>query len=200
MPAPVSFKPSGNYMEDTRFGHDRYAMVQKLMSIGKKYYIKDPDGNDVFYARMEKFKLKPKIFIYSDESMAETLLVIAPRNILDFNATYDVMDAHGDVLIGSLKREGVQSLFQNKWNILDAGGNVVGYARESAGRAILRRLVIGWKLDFEITYGGRHIGSLRKAISIGDRYTLDLSGDPEKKLDRRLAVAMLPLLDAGEDR
>ncbi len=186
-------------MDDSRFEHDRYMMVQKLISIGKKYYIEDPDGNDIFYARMEKFKLKPKIYVYSDESISEILLVITPRNILDFNATYDVIDPHGDVLVGSLKREGVQSLFRNKWNILDAGGNIIGSARESSAMAAFRRLIMNWKLDFRITYGGRHIGRLTKTISIGDRYTLDLSGDPEKKLDRRLAVAMLPLLDAGED-
>ena len=66
--------------------------------------------------------------------------------------------------------------------------------------AALRRLIFNWKLDFEIELNGRRIGSLNRSISIGDQYTLDLSGDREKKLDRRLAVAMLPLLDAGEDR
>jgi hypothetical protein len=64
----------------------------------------------------------------------------------------------------------------------------------------VRRFVISWKLDFEIDFQGRNVGNLTRAISIGDKYSLDLSGDPEKKMDRRLAVAMLPLLDAGEDR
>ncbi len=187
-------------MGDHTFGQDRYLMVQKMFSIGKKYYVKDGAGNDLLYARMEKFKLKPKIFIYSDDSQGEQLLAIAPRNILDFNATYDVIDSKSSTLIGSLKREGLHSVFQNKWNILDANGNVIGSARESGAMAIFRRLVMKWKLDFEIELGGLRIGSLTRSIAIGDRYTLDLSGDPGKKLDRRLAVAMLPLFDAGEDR
>ncbi len=185
---------------DNKFGQDRYQMAQKLLSIGKKYYIKDGSGRDIMFARMEKFKLKPKIFVYADDSQKEEILTIAPRNILDFNATYDVIDSKSKALVGSLKREGLHSLFQNKWNIMDANGNVVGSAAETGLMALVRRFVVNWKLDFEITYQGRKIGDLNRAISFGDRYSLDLSGDPEKRLDRRLAVAMLPLFDAGEDR
>ena len=187
-------------MDTDKFGFDRYMMVQKLMSIGKKYYIKDERGSDLFFARMEKFKLKPKIFVYSDDSQRVEILTISPRNILDFNATYDVVDSKSQTLVGSLKREGLRSLFQNKWIIMDASGNIIGTAQETGIMAIVRRFVMNWKLDFEIELQGQRIGSLSRKLSIGDRYVPDLSGDPAKKLDRRLAVAMLPLFDAGEDR
>lgn len=175
-------------------------MEQKLLSIGKKYYIKDERGNTIFFARMEKFKLKPKIFVYSDDSQREEVLVIAPRNILDFNATYDVVDARERTRVGSIKREGIKSIFQNSWNIFDVSGNVIGKAEETGLMALVRRFLVNWKLDFELYGHGRRIGSLSRRISIGDKYTLDLSGDPGKTLDRRLAIALLPLLDAGEDR
>lgn len=183
-----------------KFGRDQFQMAQKMLSIGKKYYIKDGSGNDLFYARMEKFKLKPKVFIYSDDSQKDEILTIAPRNFLDFNATYDVIDSKSGTLVGSLKREGIHSIFQNRWNIQDAAGNVIGSAQESGAMAVFRRMVMNWKLDFEIIFQGRRIGNLSRKVSFGDKYTLDLSGDPEKRLDRRLAVAMLPLFDAGEDR
>ena len=179
---------------------NRYFMDQKLISIGKKYYIKDERGNVLLYARMEKFKLKPKIFVYSDDTQRDEILVIAPRNILDFNATYDVIDSKASMRVGSLKREGVRSIFQNKWNIMDVNGNVIGSARESGLMAIIRRMLINWKLDFDIILKGRRIGSLTRRMSFGDKYALDLSGDPGLELDRRLAVALLPLLDAGEGR
>jgi len=171
-----------------------------MLSIGKKYYIKDGNGRDIFYARMEKFRLKPKIFVYSDDSQKEEILTIAPRNFLDFNATYDVIDSKSGTRVGSLKREGLHSMFQNKWNILDASGNVVGSAQESGAMAAFRRVVMNWKLDFEISLHGRRIGRLTRKLAIGDMYSLDLSGDPGKRLDRRLAIAMLPLFDTGEDR
>ncbi len=187
-------------MGNDLFGQDRYQMAQKMLSIGKKYYIKDGSGHNILYARMEKFKLKPKIFVYTDDSQKEEILTIAPRNFLDFNATYDVIDSKTGTLVGSLKREGIHSLFQNKWNILDAAGNAIGSAQESGAMAVFRRMVMNWKLDFEIDLQGRRIGSLTRKMSFGDQYALDLSGDPGKQLDRRLAVAMLPLFDAGEDR
>lgn len=183
-----------------KFDLNRYYMEQKLLSIGKKYYIKDEHGNNLFFARMEKFKLKPKIFIYSDDSQREEILTIAPRNIIDFNATYDVIDSRTGVRVGSIKREGIWSMFQNKWNIMDANGNIIGIAQETGFMALVRRLLINWKLDFQIYFMGSRVGSLERKISIGDKYSLDLSGDPDRKLDRRLAVSMLPLFDAGEDR
>ena len=42
-----------------KFALDHYTMTQKFLSVGKKYYIKDKDGNDLFYARMEKLSLSP---------------------------------------------------------------------------------------------------------------------------------------------
>ena len=68
---------------------------------------------------MEKLKLKPKIFIYSDDTQSSELMIIAPRNYLDFNATHDVIDSKSQMVISSLKREGFHSLLQNRWNILD---------------------------------------------------------------------------------
>ncbi|MCD1296310.1 hypothetical protein CUJ83_15005 [Methanocella sp. CWC-04] len=183
-----------------KFSADRYIMEQKMLSIGKKYYIKDQHGNNLFFARMEKFKLKPKIFVYNDDSRTEEILAIAPRNIIDFNATYDVIDSRTGERVGSFRRDGVRSLFQNKWNIMDANGNIIGSAQETGIMALVRRFIVNWKLDFELYLNGRRIGSLTRRVSIGDKYTVDVSGDGEKILDRRLAVAMLPLLDAGEDR
>lgn len=183
-----------------KFGLDKYTMVQKFLSVGKKYYIKDDKGNDLFFARMEKFKLRPKIFIYADDSQKDEILAIVPHSILDFNGTYDVIDSQASQRIGSLKREGFHSLLQNKWSIIDVNGRMIGAAQETGTMALIRRFFINWKLDFEIEVEGWHVGSLTRAISFRDRYLMDLSNDPQQKLDRRMAVAMMPLFDAGEDR
>lgn len=183
-----------------KFAGNKYTMDQKLLSVGKKYYIKDENGNDLFFARMEKFKLKPKIFVYADDTQAEHILTVVPKSILDFNGTYDVIDVRANKRIGSMKREGLHSMFRNKWSILDIDGHIIGTAQEKGTMALVRRVLVNWKLDFEIEMEGWHVGSLTRAMSIRDRYVLDLSKDTEYRLDRRLAVAMLPLFDAGEDR
>ena len=44
------------------------------------------------------------------------------------------------------------------------------------------------------------IGPFRRRFSIFDKYVLDFSEDPERKLDRRVAVAVGILLDTAEKR
>jgi hypothetical protein len=40
----------------------------------------------------------------------------------------------------------------------------------------------------------------RKFLSVRDRYTLDLSGDQERRFDRRLGIALAIGLDALQNR
>ena len=47
---------------------------------------------------------------------------------------------------------------------------------------------------------GRVVGSLNRKFQLRDRYVLDLAGDPEHKLDRRLAIALAIGLDALQNR
>ena len=47
---------------------------------------------------------------------------------------------------------------------------------------------------------GRVIGSLNRKFQLRDRYVLDLTGDHERKLDRRLAIALAIGLDALQNR
>ena len=46
----------------------------------------------------------------------------------------------------------------------------------------------------------RELGEFRRRRTILDRYVLDLTADPTRSLDRRLAVAMAVMLDTGERR
>ena len=54
--------------------------------------------------------------------------------------------------------------------------------------------------NFDILQGERVIGHLNRKFQIRDRYVLDVSGDGERRLDRRLAVALAVGLDALQNR
>ena len=54
--------------------------------------------------------------------------------------------------------------------------------------------------DFDLVMDGRVIGSLNRKFQLRDRYVLDLTGDHERKLDRRLAIALAIGLDALQNR
>ena len=45
-----------------------------------------------------------------------------------------------------------------------------------------------------------HLGDFTRALGIRDRYTLDLSGDPGRTVDRRLAIALGIALNALQSR
>ena len=54
--------------------------------------------------------------------------------------------------------------------------------------------------NFDILSGEQVIGKMDRKFQLRDRYVLDLSGDPDKKLDRRLAIALAIGLDTLQNR
>ena len=55
-------------------------------------------------------------------------------------------------------------------------------------------------LHFTIDDGERHIGDMNRRLGYRDTYDLDVSGDVERKIDRRLAVSLGIALDALQSR
>lgn len=53
---------------------------------------------------------------------------------------------------------------------------------------------------FDITIDDRPVGRYRRVAALRDRYILDLSGDPDRVIDRRVAMAFTVALDALQDR
>ena len=53
---------------------------------------------------------------------------------------------------------------------------------------------------FVIRSGDTEVGGLRRIYGFRDKYVLDLSGDPERTIDRRAAVALGIALDALQSR
>ena len=47
---------------------------------------------------------------------------------------------------------------------------------------------------------GALLGEFNRKFTILDRYVLDLTGDPERYLDRQVALALGIMLDTGEGR
>jgi uncharacterized protein YxjI len=54
--------------------------------------------------------------------------------------------------------------------------------------------------NFRLLADGREVGSMNRKFQIRDRYVLDLSDDADRRIDRRLAVALAIALDALQSR
>ena len=198
------------------FDYDRYLVDQLVRPIVNLYRVsplaagETPAGPPIAFVRQKKMKIKEEIRFFADETETQELFQIKARSWLDTGSSkYDVIDAQ-EGNIGLLEHVFGKSLFRSTWRISDAGAEEIAIAHErSQPLAILRRVIdfvpdvgglIPIPYNFDILAGDAIIGKMDRKFQLRDRYVLDLSGDPEKKLDRRLAIALAIGLDTLQNR
>ena len=200
-----------------KFDRDKFLVNQKRLSLKEKYYVYDEDGRELFYVeRPFKFLGRRNITVFEDDSKQSPVLSITQDHYWEvFRRDYTVADTDGQV-IAKFSRNNLKSLFRRGWDIMNPGGVVLAKAKEdSAVLAAVRRVVnfipfvdlLGGivKTDFHFvrrdTFGNEEkLGSFDRRISFFDKYVLNLSADPERSLDRRVALALGILLDTAEGR
>ena len=186
------------------FQYNRYLLQRDFFSIPKKFRVYGPDGHVVLFSEQKLFKLKEDIRIYSDDSKSQELLAIKARNVIDFSAAYDVMDATTQVRVGALRRKGLRSMFQDQWEILSPNDQLQGAIQEdSLGNALLRRFLLGcfFPQHYKVTLGTETVAKFDQRFHLL-RYELeiDFSPDSDNKLDHRLGLAAAILMGAIEGR
>jgi uncharacterized protein YxjI len=197
------------------FDADRYLVDQLVRPIANLYRItplasgETPTGPPVAYVRQKKLAIREDIRFYADEQETEQLFQIKARNILDLGGSrYDVYA--GEKQIGALEHQFKASLLRSTWRVRDAGNQEVAVARErSLPLAIARRVIdfvpdIGGLIpipyNFDLLIDDKVIGTMNRKFQLRDRYVLDVSGDHERRLDRRLAIALAIGLDTLQNR
>jgi len=199
------------------FDADRYLVDQLVRPIANLYRItplaagETPTGPPVVYVRQKKLAIREDIRFYADEQETEELFQIKARNILDLGGSrYDVYA--GEKQIGALEHQFKASLLRSTWRVRDAANQEVAVARErSLPLAIARRVIdfvpdIGGLIpipplhNFDLLIEDKVIGTMNRKFQLRDRYVLDISGDHERRLDRRLAIALAIGLDTLQNR
>ncbi len=104
----------------------------KLLAIASQIYIRDANGQLLGYVKQKLFKLKEDINIFADESQTNHLYNIKADRMLDFSAKYNFTDAAGNHL-GSIKRQGMRSLWRANYEIFDSAANQVMKINEENG-------------------------------------------------------------------
>ncbi len=100
----------------------------KVLALTPQIAVTDAGGNLVFYVKLKMFKLKEQVTIFSDEEKTRPLYYINADRVIDFSGRYHFTDINGANL-GSVKREGMRSIWKAHYNILD-GEEVVMSIRE----------------------------------------------------------------------
>jgi uncharacterized protein YxjI len=198
------------------FEYDRFLVDQVIRPVANLYRVtplaagETPAGPPVAYVRQKKLAIKEDIRFYADEGETEELFRIKARSMLDMGGSrYDVLV--GDEPIGVVRHKFRESLLRSTWHIGGPDEREVGIARESSTAVgILRRAVdfvpyvgglVPIPYNFEIVIDGEVVGNMkRKFARVRDQYVLDLSGDRDRKIDRRVGVALAVGLDALQNR
>jgi uncharacterized protein YxjI len=186
---------------------DRFTIDQLIRPMANLYRI-SAGPLPVAFVRQKKLAIKEDIRFYADESQTEELFRIKARAVMEFSGRYDVTTPAGEK-VGVLGKVFGKSLLRSTWSIMDANEQEVAIAKErSQFWAIVRRVIdqvpygdfIPIVFHFTIDAGEHHLGDLTRRLGIRDTYDLDLSGDTERVIDRRLAIALGIALDALQSR
>jgi len=180
------------------FSWSNYLLKRQVFALTGKLRFYNPNGELALYVEQKMFRLREDIRVFSDESKTQELLLIQARNIIDFSAAYDVIEAYNGQKVGVLRRKGLRSMLRDEWEVLDTVDQPIGMLFEdSVGQALLRRFLLGSFLpqNYDITIGDERVADLRQKFNpFAYQMTLDFSMDSANKLDRRLGIAAGVLL------
>ena len=187
-----------------RLGFQQYLVVRKFWQfLGATFWIYDPQGGLVFYSKLKAFKLREDIRLYTGEDMQTEVLAIQARQIIDFGATYDVVDSVTNQKVGAVRRKGFKSMLKDEWVILDNNDRELGFIKEdSLLLALIRRTLtnlVPQKYHGEVN--GLPVCTFKQNFNpFTMKLNLDFSPDNGNLLDRRLGLAVAVLLCAIEGK
>ena len=188
------------------FNDEAYTVRRKVFKLfGAAFHLLDKSGNVIGYSKQKAFKLKEDIRVYKDESMQTELLTILARQVIDWSASYDVIDPRTGQPVGSLRRKGWKSnLVRDEWSIISPDGREIGLVQEEgAFLAFLRRFVEFVSFlspeKFNVLVGGVPVAQFRQHFN-PFVYKLSVAFTPNMSqyIDPRLVLAGSILIAAIE--
>ena len=102
----------------------------KIMALAPQISVIDASGGLVFYVKQKLFKLKEEITVFADAKQTQPLYKINADRVLDFSARYHFTDVNGAEL-GSVKREGMRSLWRAHYDIFEGDALVMTIREEN---------------------------------------------------------------------
>jgi hypothetical protein len=160
----------------------------------------------VFLVASMSARPRRHVTVYRDESRAEVLLrILQDQRVALLTRTYTVTTAAGE-RVARLRKAYLHNVVRKRWYVDDAGGTPLAMAIEESMVLSLLRRVLGplfgvLRTNFVIEgRAGEVLGEFNRTMTLLDRYVLDLTADPGRTFDRRVALALGIMLDTGERR
>jgi uncharacterized protein YxjI len=192
--------------------HDQFVLRQRIRPVVNQYEFSLAEGEPPFcFVEQARFKFKEDIRFYTDDSKSTELLRIKARQRFDPRATYDITGADG-TKIGQIKKVFGTSLIRSTYEVESPSGSV--FAQEQSILVALFRRLVGFvpyvgdfadwlpiPYHFEFVRDGTVIGQHKRRLGkFRDVYDIDMTGDPDRTVDRRLVLAIAVGMDALQAR
>jgi uncharacterized protein YxjI len=198
--------------------YDVFLLRQRWAPVVNRYIFSLPDahgeeGERFAFVEQKRFKFKEDIRFYTDDSKQYELMRIKARQRFDPRAHYDVTDEQGEK-IGEIQKVFGGSLLRSTYRLYDATASEVAVATESnLAVALVRRFIdlvpfveaLAEWLPIPYHFVFKRDGTVlathsRQPFKFRDTYVIDLAGDPQRTLDRRLVLAIAVGMDALQAR
>ncbi len=184
----------------------------KIATIGTRVSVDDATGRLVAYVRKKKFKLKEDIGVYADENQRKLLFRIKADRVLDFGASYSVVDSNGKPL-GAVRQEGVRSMWKSSYVLSGSGGGNVGLIHEEnpwikVADGLMESIPSGGALgglflnpSYLAELDGRVVLRLKKERSVFEgKFTVERLGDFSKEEEELLLASLIMMVLLERDR
>jgi uncharacterized protein YxjI len=112
----------------------------KILALARQLAVTDAGGKLIFYVKQKAFKLKEAVTVFADAEQTQALYSINADRVLDFSARYTFTDYQGRSL-GSVKRQGMKSLWKAHYDVLDGETPVMTIKEENPWTKVLDSLV-----------------------------------------------------------
>ena len=179
----------------------------KTLAIAPQLSVTDASGHLLCYVRQKAFKLKESITVFADAEQTRALYRIGADRVIDFGARYTIDDVATGVTLGTVRRQGLRSLWRAHYEV-ERGGAALFEVREEnpwvkvadglLGELPLVGLLSGYL--FHPAYrlapvGGAPLLRMKKQSAfLEGRYSIERAGPPATEADERLALLGLVML------
>jgi uncharacterized protein YxjI len=101
----------------------------KKIALAKQATLSDAANAPIAYARQKILKLKEELEVFKDKTKSERVCTIKATKVIDFRSAYNFV-AENEQSFGSIKREGLKSIWKATYLLNDAGENHYATIRE----------------------------------------------------------------------
>jgi hypothetical protein len=134
--------------------------------------------------------------IYTDPTLSFELLALKSLADKVYPGSFAVTDSVNHQLVGAIKRMPSEGLQRRQWLLLDAAEQGIGFLSEDRSFLRTRRVFTDvMAQSYTFILADQPIGkATQRGRFLSYEIRVDLSGDHEKRLDRRLAAAAILVL------